>query len=118
LIIIRILAAGAALLAATPALADQRDFRLVNRTGYVVSEVYVSPSATDNWEEDVMGTDTLAKDASVNISFNDRGKACLYDMKLVHDDGDTATWTKINLCEVSVVTVRYDKDGDPVAEFD
>ena len=110
--------AVAALATSSPALADKRDFRLVNRTGYVVSEVYVSPTAADNWEEDVMGTDTLAKDAGVNISFADRGKACMYDMKLVHDDGDTATWTKINLCEVSVVTVRYDKDGDPVAEFD
>ena len=115
---LRVITAAVALLAATPALADQRDFKLVNRTGYVVSEVYVSPSAADDWEEDVMGSDTLAKDASVNISFPNRGKACLYDMKLVHDDGDTATWTKINLCEVSVVTVRYDKDGDPSAEFD
>ena len=111
-------AAGAALLIASPALADQRDFRLVNRTGYVVNEVYVSPSATDDWEEDVMGRDTLGSDESVNISFPNRGKACLYDLKLVHADGDTATWSKINLCEVSVVTVRYDKDGDPVAEFD
>ena len=110
--------AVAAGLIATPAMADQRDFRLVNRTGYTVDQVYVSPSRADDWEEDVMGRDQLADDDSVDISFSDRSKGCMYDLKLVYTDGEEAVWDKLNLCEVSKISVRYSKNGETVADFD
>ena len=76
-------AAATAVLLATPAYADQRDFRLVNRTGYVVDQVYVSPTKTDDWEEDVLGRDQLADDDYVDISFSGKTNTCMYDLKLV-----------------------------------
>ena len=109
-------AVALALAAATPATAQTRDFTLINATGKAVSEVYVSASATDDWEEDVLGVDTLDPGQRVNISFPGTTKACLHDLKLVHSNGDTAEWTSINLCEVSVVSARYDKKGDPIAD--
>ncbi len=104
---------------ATPALAGDQDFRLVNQTGYTVREVYVSSTATNDWEEDILDVDTLADEASVDVLFDRSGRTgCLYDLKLVYNDGDTEEWDRIDLCEISTITVRYDRNGTAVADFD
>ena len=41
------------------ALAADQDFTLVNRTGYTIEQVYVSPIKARDWEEDVLGRDVL-----------------------------------------------------------
>ena len=113
-----IAAALAACLLAAPAHADQRDFRLVNHTGYTVDQVYVSPAKADDWEEDVLGRDRLADEEFVDISFSGKANTCIYDLKLVYTDGEEAVWNKLDLCEVSKISVRYTKSGDTVADFD
>lgn len=117
----RIIAAAAlaATFVSSPAWADKRDFRLLNRTGNTVREVYVSPTRANDWEEDILDVDTLADEQHVDISFDDDGrKTCMYDLKLVYNDGESEEWDKINLCEVSKITVRYTRDGTAVADFD
>src|SRR4051812_21866956 len=42
-----------------PTFADQRDFRLHNRSGAVITHVYVSPASSDYWGEDVLETDVV-----------------------------------------------------------
>ena len=111
-------AAFAALLLPSPALAETQDFVFINSTGYVVQELYVSPSRANNWEEDVLGTNQLPSGQRATIRFNGDSGACLYDIKLVHDDGDEASWTGINLCEVSVVNAKYNSQGEPIAEYE
>ena len=37
------------------ALAGDADFTLVNRTGYDISEVYISPANKNNWGRDRLG---------------------------------------------------------------
>ena len=65
---------GAALLAAVtfvlPARAGDQDFTLVNRTGVEIHKVYASPHSSDDWEEDILGDDTLSDGESVNITFS------------------------------------------------
>ena len=46
------LAAGAATVSV--AAEARQDFELVNKTGYDISHVYVSPTKSDDWEEDVL----------------------------------------------------------------
>ena len=49
----------ALLFAAGPAFANDADFVLRNKTGYQIDEVYVAPSASKNWGNDIMGTGAL-----------------------------------------------------------
>lgn len=108
----------APLLATTAAHADNLDFSLVNKTGYVISEVYVSSASTNDWEEDVMGTDVLGNSESVDIEFEKGSKGCKWDMKVVYDDGEEAVWENLNLCSTSKVSLRYDrKKGSTWAEL-
>ncbi len=41
------------------AFADQRDFTLVNATGFTITHVYVSASDRSTWQEDLLGRDVL-----------------------------------------------------------
>ena len=106
------LMAAAALftLAATPAFAEgKQDFDLVNKTGYTIDKVFVSPSNSDDWEDDVLGRDVLDDGEKVHIAFHRATKACKWDLKVIYSDGDKAEWDEFDLCEVSKITIRYNK---------
>lgn len=111
-------ALAAILVLPAAALAGSQDFTLVNRTGLHIVEVYLSSSATDAWEEDVLGVDVLEDGASVDIHFSPKEKAKLWDLKIVDSDGDDVIWTGLQLNQISRVTLRYDKQGNPVADLE
>ncbi|HEY2032759.1 MAG TPA: hypothetical protein VGH02_03650 [Rhizomicrobium sp.] len=111
-------AAFVALPSATFADAKQ-DFTLVNKTGYDISEVYVSPSKADDWQEDVLGQDILEDGQNVDISFHRSDKSCHWDLKVVYkDDNSSAQWGDIDLCTVSEIAIHYnDKSGKTSATY-
>lgn len=109
-------AALPALLLATPASADERNFTLANHSNRAVVQLFISPANVNEWEEDVLSVDTLADGASVEVQFVDDLDECVYDLKIVHDDGDSAIWGGINLCEANEVGIQYQDDGTPIAQ--
>lgn len=91
----------------------KQNFVLDNETGYEIKAVYVSPYKSDDWEEDVLGQDTLDDGQTVKIRFNRANKTCMWDLKVVYADDDSkATWSKIDLCTVSTITIKYNKKTD------
>ena len=104
-----VLPAAAVLLSVSTAYAAQQDFTLQNKTGYQIDEVYVSQSSSRNWGNDVMGRDALADGNTVDISFNAPENACHWDMRVKYNDGDEATWNNLNLCNISKVTLFWDR---------
>ena len=101
--------------AGTAALAGEQDFTLRNRTGIEIHELYVAPSKSDEWEEDVLGQDTLADDDDLDISFSRKETAKNWDIKVVDGEGNSVEWHKLNLKEISTVTL-YLKKGEAYAE--
>ena len=89
-----------------PAVAGKQDFVLVNKTGLTISEVYVSASKSNEWEEDVLGRDVLEDDTYVTIRFTGAEKQCTFDIKIVDEDGDELFWTNIDLCRAERVTLK------------
>jgi len=111
--------AGAALLSLllltiSPAFAGDQDFTLHNRTGVEIHELYVSPHSADNWEEDILGKDTLATDDDLEIKFSPKENAELWDLKIVDGKGNPVVFEKLKLTEITDVTLKIE-DGDPVA---
>ncbi|MFD2264625.1 hypothetical protein ACFSM5_17100 [Lacibacterium aquatile] len=89
----------------------KQDFTLTNKTGYDISEVYVAPSASKDWEEDVMGRDVLANGEAVDISFERGQSTCKYDLKVIYsDDNSSAEWSGFDLCKVSKITILYNRN--------
>lgn len=94
---------------------NKQDFTLHNETGQEITEVYVSPTGVDEWEEDVLGTDTLANGDSVDITFS-RRREDRWDIKVVFRNGKSGVWSKLNLSEITDVTISY-KNGKPWATW-
>lgn len=84
------------------------DFTLVNKTGFTIAEVYVSPSKDDSWGEDVMGKDVLKNNASVDIEFSRSEKTCKWDLKVVDEDKASIEWTELDLCTANEITLKYE----------
>jgi len=107
---------------ASSALAEEakQNFKLVNRTGYTISEIYVSPGKADEWASDILGKDNLDEGQTFNISFNRANKTCIWDLKVVYaDDDSNAVWHDINLCQISKVTIKYNRTSEVTsASFD
>lgn len=94
--------------------ADQ-DFTLLNETGVVIDKVYISPHDSDDWEEDVLGTDTLPSGESVDIKFHRAEKAPLWDLRIEDNKANSIEWENLNLLEISKITLNY-KDGKATAK--
>lgn len=111
---LRYVASALLALCAAPqlAMAATQDFTLTNKTGYEISDVYVSPSKTADWEEDVMGRDVLPNGEHVDITFSRDTDSCFWDMKVIYTDKTEAEWDNFNLCEVSKIKIFYNNKTD------
>ena len=90
------------------ALADPRDFTLVNESTVTITHIYVSASDTTSWDEDVLGQDVLPPGDSVDIVFpakDSNVEKCVYDIKVLARDGREGFLYNIDLC--STTTVRF-----------
>ncbi|MBL8567653.1 MAG: hypothetical protein JNK84_01075 [Phreatobacter sp.] len=90
---------------------SQQDFQLVNRTGYTIDEVYVSAASQNTWGNDLMGDDSLEDGQVLNVTFPRGADACSFDIKVVYDDAETAEFRGVNLCQVSRVTIFYNRSA-------
>ena len=93
--------------------ADQ-DFKVNNQTGVEIYALYVSPSDSDDWENDVLGKDTLPNGESLDIEFDRAEKAALWDLRIEDKEGKYIVWENLNLMEISDLTLNY-KDGKATA---
>src|ERR1051325_6931512 len=86
----------------------KQDFICHNQTGVEIHWLYVSPHSSDDWEEDVLGRDTLPNGDSVKITFDDRDKHVHWDLKVTDKDGNALEWYDLNLIEIEEVTLHWD----------
>jgi hypothetical protein len=86
----------------------EQDFVLINKTGLTIDELYVSPTTTNDWEEDVLGVDTLPDGGHVTIKFSRDTTACQWDLKIVDEEDDSVVWSNINLCKAEEITLKYE----------
>lgn len=94
------------------AFAGQQDFVLTNRTGAIITEVYVSPTSYDDWQKDVLGNNILHNKYKTKIVFKNGARSTLWDLKVVTENGDELVYTKFNLKKVSQITIRGNGDAD------
>jgi hypothetical protein len=110
-----ILAAILAIAVTSPLAAQSKlDFTLVNKTGLTIDYIYVSPTNDNEWGEDVMGRDVLEHGESVDIVFSRSEKSCMWDLKIKDADGDEVSWSNLDLCQASHITLNYE-GGRPTA---
>ncbi|MBY6260664.1 hypothetical protein EI613_01830 [Azospirillum sp. 412522] len=92
------------------AFAGQQDFTIVNKTGYPLKHIYVSENNNNSWDEDILGRDVLDDGEYFEVAFAKAEKTCKWDMKVVYDDGESAVWQGLNLCQLSKLTLKWNKN--------
>ncbi len=113
--------AAASLLMSSPSFADNRDFDLINATGYDIKAIYMDTTASTTWGYPSEIDSPLANGQSVRITFGKSdGKSCKWDLKVVWADGSADdVWTGIDVCTVNTIKLKYDKGSNTTsAEMD
>jgi len=85
-----------------------QDFTLVNQTGVEIDKVYISPHEKDDWEEDILGKDTLPSGQTVDVKFHRDETAAEWDLRVEDKEGNSIEWESLNLLKISKVTLHYD----------
>ena len=85
------------------------DFTLVNKTGFDIKAVYVSPTSKEDWEENMI-QDVLENGDSLDISFSPGQNTTKWDVMVVWTDDDSAYWRNYDLSEISKLTLFYNVD--------
>lgn len=102
---------------------DQRGkagFTLANFTGATIRAVYLSPSNSAGWEENVLGGNTLADGDSVEIRLNPENGIGAWDLRVEGVDERYAEWKDLRLEDGARITLLLDVAGERVvvAEVD
>jgi hypothetical protein len=100
-----LLAAGLALGLSAAAQAADVKFDLVNNSARAITNFYTSPTDTTNWEEDVLGEDTIAPGATDTITISTDGDQCSYDMRFIMEDKAELIEKAVNICQLSSYTL-------------
>lgn len=98
-------AAAAAMLLVAPVAASAQvtepvSFTLNNETDNVLVALYISVVSTNNWEEDIFGSDVLGAGESVEVTIADDLADCEYDLKATFDDGSELALGSVDFCEL------------------
>lgn len=90
--------------AGPPAGSDERRVVLTNNTRQPITEIYVSDDdGVDNWQEDLLGSESLLPGRSVIVGVDDRNGNCRVNMKTVLDDGSDLINRSVNACRHAIL---------------
>jgi hypothetical protein len=94
------------LLVSSVAAQGRQDFDLVNKTGFAIKEVYITPHAANDWGENVFDEENPLKNGeTTTIMFDRKEKAKLWDIKVIDVVGNDYEWENLNLLEIAEVTL-------------
>lgn len=75
-----------------------------NNTGRTIWRFYGSPTTTNSWEENILGSEVFPAGTARNIDFADGRTSCGYDMRAEFQDGTAIVKNSIDVCTVSSVS--------------
>lgn len=105
---------GLALLALSQsAVAAATNFTLVNKTGAAIKSLSIKRTGTTAWRSLAA---TPAQGAQAAIAFSDPD--CAFDIKADLADGQSATFSGVNLCDVATVTLNRGSGGALWVDYD
>ena len=95
-----------------------QDVKVINNTGVEIAEMYISASQKNDWEEDVLWQDTFASGTELNIKFEEEEEAQYWDLMVKDSEGNSITWTNIDLFTISEITLNFDPaTGEATASY-
>ena len=89
--------------------ADERNFPIVNGTGYEISFIGVNPPGDNDFGENELGSG-LADGGSVFVKFNGADKGCVWNIKVKWTGyAEQVFFEGLDLCSITSATLQYDR---------
>jgi hypothetical protein len=90
--------------------ADERNFTIVNGTGYEISFIGVNPPGDNDFGENELGSG-LADGGSVYVKFNGADKGCLWNIKVKWTGyAEQVFFEGLDLCKITTATLKYNRE--------
>lgn len=102
--LIGLLVMSVMLLSAQISFAGPQDFTLVNASNSYICYLYVSPSASSDWGDDIL-PECIAPGESYFITMTGYGNEALFDLRVVDDNDNGEEYYQFNLLEVSNISI-------------
>lgn len=100
----------AAVMASPATAADERNFTIVNGTGYAISFIGVNPPGDNDFGENELSSE-LSDGASVFVKFNGADKGCTWNIKVKWTGYQEQVFFEgLDLCSITTVTLKYDRE--------
>jgi hypothetical protein len=99
----------------------KQDFKLVNKTGYELKALYVAPSKSDDWQDDILGQDTLADGEGRQRPFQPQGPNLRvgFEGRLQRRRFERGVEQDRPLQSIEKITIHYNRKNDVTkATFD
>ena len=96
-----------------PAIAAAGNFTLVNKTGTNIASLSIRRVGTAPWTP-LGGNPANGSRTAVAFANPD----CAFDIRATLADGKSATFTAVNLCDVTTVTLNRGPSGDLWVDYD
>jgi len=100
--------------------AEQGEVIVLNRTGYDIYYLYISPESSDSWGDDLLGESEILFDGShTSVFVPGLGKFCVFDLKAVDLDDDSYAKWGLDLCTGGKIVITMDdfmQDEEVVAD--
>ena len=86
------------------------DLIITNLTGTKINALYLSPSDSPDWQENVLGRDVLRDGDTAAIRFHSRARPPLWDLR-VDAGAYRAEWLRLDRTKISAIALRLSKNG-------
>ncbi len=85
-----------------------QDFTIVNKTGVVIDQLFVSHVSDEDWGEDILGADVMELDQEWEINFHPEEEECKWDLKITDSEGNGIMWEAVDLCVTAKIVLHWD----------
>lgn len=102
-----VLAALMVLVFACSATAAGKNLTIINQTGVDIYQLYMSPSGSEDWEEDLLEGEVFENGTELVIEFEDIDGG-LWDLLIMDKAGNSLEWHQLDLGVISRLTLYFD----------
>jgi hypothetical protein len=91
------------------------DFTLVNQTGYGIKLLYIGPSNSPEWTDDMemLKGKVFRSGNQMPIRFSSKAQTTKWDIMVKWTDGSqSAEWLGLDLSKIQKLTILYNADTD------
>lgn len=88
--------------------AQALEFDIINFTGEDLYGIYVAPSESDDWGDDILPMDMFENESSVTVDIpGDFGESCMFDILVTIDEDEESSlmFTSADLCKIVSITL-------------